>query len=119
MSCYFSLIVLSVRYSHFFFQETYKPKRVYKKPVAYAKADEGVQVQSTLLEYGQKYVFTSKAGKEDSELNEQQKSVVAGLTKITEAAEEASQEEDKKIQTLMESMSETERQQVRNYLALA
>merc|ERR1712168_770479 len=35
------------------FKETYKPRRVYKKPAAYATADEGVQVQSTLLEYGQ------------------------------------------------------------------
>ena len=54
---------------------------MFKKPSKFAKADEDTQVQSTLLEYGQRFVFTgSKANKEET--GAKQKTIAAGL-KIT------------------------------------
>ena len=86
---------------------------MYKKPAAYCKGEEEIQVHSTLLEYGQKYSFTSKVGKDDTELNAKQKTIAAGLTKVSETNEEETENEEKKIQLLMEGMSETDLQQVR------
>ena len=61
-------------------QESYKPKRVFKKPTKFTQADEETQVQSTLLEYGQRYGFNNKAMKEETEAK--QKAIAAGLVKL-------------------------------------
>ena len=51
---------------------------MFKKPSKFAKADEDTQVQSTLLEYGQRYGFAgSKTNKEETEAK--QKAIAAGL----------------------------------------
>jgi len=94
------------------FKESYKPKRMFKKPSKFAKADEDTQVQSTLLEYGQRFGFTgSKANKEETEAK--QKAIAAGLVKVKgDESAENQEEEEKKLKLLMEGMSETDIQQM-------
>lgn len=93
------------------FKESYKPKRVFKKPTKFMQADEETQVQSTLLEYGQRYGFNNKALKEETEAK--QKAIAAGLVKLQDSnSAETAEEEEKKLKSLMEGMSEADIQQM-------
>ena len=89
-------------------KETYKPKRVLKKPEDLAHADEETQVQSTLLEYGKRYGF-SKPGRSEKDEKMLQKATKAGLvtgssSKDGEESEEYL-EEQRKLQALLAGMS--------------
>eukprot|EP00112_Aurelia_sp_Birch-Aquarium-sp1_P022474 Seg6341.1 transcript_id=Seg6341.1/GoldUCD/mRNA.D3Y31 product="Coiled-coil domain-containing protein 93" protein_id=Seg6341.1/GoldUCD/D3Y31 len=89
-------------------KETYKPKRMLKKPEDLAHADEETQVQSTLLEYGKRYGF-SKPGRSGKDEKMLQKASKAGLVSESSArdGEESEEylEEQRKLQMLLEGMS--------------
>ena len=96
-------------------QETYKPKRIFKKPSQFAKAEEETQVHSTLLEYGQRFMFTGSSKSKQEETEAKQKAIAAGLVKVKDggdAGQAAQEEEERKLKLLMDGMSETDLQQV-------
>lgn len=90
-------------------KESYKPKRMYKKPASFVDTDEETQVHSTLLEYGRRY-GASKTTKSDKDSSAQKKAVSAGLVKVEETVDNES--EEKRIKALMEGMSEADIQQM-------
>jgi len=92
------------------FKESYKPKRIYKKPSSLRETDEETQVQSTLLEYGQKY-GASKL-KNENESAAKQKALAAGLIKVGNDDKQSDDRDEAKIQSLMQEMSEADIQQM-------
>lgn len=99
--------IYEIVFTNISFKETYKPKRVFKKPGSFAEGDEETQVQSTLLEYGQRY-GVGKTVKEETKAKE--KAMTAGLVKVDESEE--TEDEEARIKSLMEGMSEADIQQV-------
>ncbi|XP_065072327.1 coiled-coil domain-containing protein 93-like [Rhopilema esculentum] len=89
-------------------QDTYKPKRVLKKPENLTHADEETQVQSTLLEYGKRYGL-SKSSKSEKEEKMQEKAAKAGLLTDKASQENTDSEEfleqQRKLEMLLEGMS--------------
>lgn len=100
--------------SLFLFKETYKPKRIFKKPSQFAKAEEETQVHSTLLEYGQRFMFSGSSKSKQEETEAKHKAIAAGLVKVKDgdAGQAAQEEEERKLKLLMDGMSETDLQQV-------
>ncbi|XP_067929106.1 coiled-coil domain-containing protein 93-like [Watersipora subatra] len=82
----------------------YGPRRKYKRLEPLTGADEGVRVQSTLLEYGRRHAVSSQQESEG-----QNKPAAEGHKGMTEVIDSAVRE-DERIQALMESMASTESQ---------
>ena len=76
------------------------------------ESEEEIQVQSTLLEYGRRYGVTRGLANE-KETTAQQKALSAGLIKADEN-NEFDDSEEKRINQLMEGMSETDIREVRH-----
>lgn len=74
------------------------------------ESEEEIQVQSTLLEYGRRYGVTRGLANE-KETVAQQKALSAGLIKADEN-KELDDSEEKRINQLMEGMSETDIREV-------
>ncbi|CAB4006178.1 Hypothetical predicted protein, partial [Paramuricea clavata] len=90
-------------------KNTYKPKRIYKKPESFEIADEETRVKTTLLEYGWQYGYSKeqKEKKDAKKSNKKTPGAEGGRPK-SESIDSVEEEyiiEQKRINSLMSNMA--------------